>query len=251
MSKKKNRIGEEKLNNFGSKMKIIEYRNANDIDIYFEEYNWIFKNASYINYQRGNISCPYEKRTFGIGYLGEGEYNPSKNKNIFKRWQNMLGRCYSKASVKYNPTYDCAEVSDEWLCFQNFAKWYNENYYEIKNNKMCLDKDILKKGNKIYSANTCIFVPEIINNLFVKSDKTRGEYPIGVTYNKEINKFESKYTNKNKTIKLGYYNTPKEAFDEYKKYKEKHIKEVAEEYKNKIPNKLYKAMINYKVEITD
>ena len=64
---------------------------------------------------------------------------------------------------------DCS-VYEGWHNFQNFAKWYEDNYYEIEEEQMHLDKDILVKGNKVYSPDTCVFVPETINGLFVKSN---------------------------------------------------------------------------------
>lgn len=137
------------------------------------------------------------------------------------------------------------------MCLQNFGKWYDENIYYVENEKMQLDKDVLVKGNKIYSPETCIFVPQRINLLFVKSNLTRGEYPIGTIYNKVNNKFISYLNKNNKQIYLGSYDTSKEAFYKYKQEKEKHIKEIANEYKSKIPQRLYDALYNYQVEITD
>ena len=115
---------------------------------------------------------------------------------------------------------------------------------------MCLDKDILVKGNKIYSPNTCIFVPKKINSLFTKNDNSRGNLPIGVTlcrngkYRAQINRCGSK-------LNLGYYSSLEEAFLSYKIAKEKYIKEIAEYYKDIIPKKLYNSMLCYIVEITD
>ena len=60
MGKVINRIGEEKLNNFGSKMKIVKYNSCSDVDIYFEEYNWTAKNKTYKVFKDGTIKCPYE-----------------------------------------------------------------------------------------------------------------------------------------------------------------------------------------------
>ena len=117
---------------------------------------------------------------------------------------------------------------------------------------MDLDKDILIKGNKTYSPEACVFVPKKINSLFTKANNLRGDYPIGVSYFKESDKFKSQYkTMDGKEIHLGLFDTPEEAFISYKNAKEKYIKQIAEEYKSKIPQKLYKAMINYEVEITD
>ena len=120
---------------------------------------------------------------------------------------------------------------------------------------MCLDKDILFKGNKIYSPDTCVFVPNRINNLFTKRQNDRGEYPIGVYYHKsKFNPQCSIYADFNKKYKqkhLGTFDTPEEAFHKYKKFKEQYIKEVAEEYKDLIPTKLYEAMCKYVVEIND
>jgi hypothetical protein len=139
------------------------------------------------------------------------------------------------------------------LFYKNFKEWYKENWYEIEGERMALDKDILYKGNKIYSPENCIFVPQRINSLFVKNDRRRGELPIGVNYNKKRNKYRAQcnylsYGN----VTLGSYDDPKEAFYKgYKPFKEKYIKEIADEYKDKIPQQLYDAMYNWVVEITD
>lgn len=260
MGNKIDRTGEERLNNFGSKMVIVGYRTRRDIDVYFPEYDCVAKNKEYKSFKKGAIKCPYEPRFFGKGYLGEGKYKIKKNGKLtkcYKVWYSMLRRCYDPKFHKKHITYENCEVCKGWLCFQNFAKWFYDNYYEIEGERMCLDKDILNKGNKVYSPCNCVFVSERINTLFIKSDKTRGDYPIGVNYHKASEKFVTQCSiydfeeNKQKIKFLGYYDTPDEAFKAYKEFKEKHIKDVADHYKDLIPVKLYDALYKYEVEITD
>ena len=250
-----NRAGEEKINNFGSIIVITEYKTRKDIDIYFPEYNWTKEHATYGDFKNGKVKCPYEPRVFNIGYLGEGKYKSKENKKttkIYSTWRNMLERCYYSKYHEKHPSYIDCIVCDEWHNFQNFAQWYDNNYYEIKNEKMCLDKDILIKGNKIYSPDTCVFVPQSINKLFTKRDVYRGDLPIGVYYKKQNKKYGVVCNIKDSAKKhLGYYDTPEEAFQIYKNYKEKHIKQIADQYKSLIPEILYNAMYEYEVEIDD
>jgi hypothetical protein len=254
-----NRTGEINYNTFGSKMIIIEYRGALDIDVYFPEYDWIVKNIRYSVFKNGNIKCPFDKSVFGVGYLGEGKYKCKENgktTRVYKTWYGMIRRCYDSKCQKRQPTYIDCEVSNEWHNFQNFAKWYDKNYYEIEDERMCLDKDILHKNNKVYSPNTCIFVPQTINSLFIKNNKNRGESAIGTSLckndkyrvdccliNPETGKFKGEY--------LGIYDTQEEAFEIYKYYKEHNIKQVADYYKEQIPERLYNGMYDYIVEIND
>ena len=255
------RTGETRINNFDSQMIIIGYRMNRDIDVYFPEYDYIFKGAAYKSFKKGSIICPYEPRNYGHGFLGEGKHKVYdgniKRTKCYDTWHEMLKRCYDPKYHEKEPTYKGCEVCKEWLNFQMFAEWYYKNYYEIEGQRICLDKDILLKGNKIYSADTCVFVPHRINSLFTKSDKLRGELPIGVSYHKRDKKFRADCSiydlkeNKNKGIYLGYYDTPQEAFEVYKQFKENYIKEVAEYYKGKIPKKLYDAMYRYEVDIND
>lgn len=149
MSSKIDRIGEKNCNNFGSEMIIVDYRKAIDIDVYFPEYDWIAKGVQYNSFKTGLIKCSYEKRTYGIGYLGEGEYKASENgkdTRVYKTWTDMLQRCYDEKYQKRQPTYIGCEVCDEWLNFQNFAKWYDENYYEIEGEgNQLLERVIIKE----------------------------------------------------------------------------------------------------------
>ena len=256
--KKIDRTGEEGYNKFGSKMVITKYIDNKHIDVYFSEYNWTFEHAAYNAFRKGEIRCPYERRYFGHGYLGGGKYKVrenGKNSDEYIIWYHMLERCYDPKYQEKEPSYKGCMVENYLLNFQHAAEWYNENYYEIPGEKMCLDKDILNKGNKIYSRETCIFVPQRINNLFTKSDKSRGKNPIGVTELPEGSYQVHCSNGYGKQINLSAYVTKEEAFQAYKKYKEKVIKEVIDSYEGKIPEPYYsrlrEAMYNYEVEMDD
>ena len=258
MGSKVDRTGEKGVNTFGSEMVIVKYRTNRDVDIYFPEYDWTAKNREYKGFKNGNIKCPYERRYFGVGYIGEGKYKVwenGKNTKCYKTWHNMLNRCYDEKFHEKYPTYIGCKVDKNWHNFQNFAEWYYNNYYEIEGGKMCLDKDILYKHNKVYSPKTCIFVPQTINSLFVKRDNNRGESVIGTSlkngrYRVQCWSFNPE-TGKSKQEYFGYYDSQEKAFEIYKYYKEKNIKQVADYYKDKIPEKLYDGMYSYKVEIDD
>lgn len=247
------RLGEINYNRYGSKMTIIEYIDYANIIVEFE--NGYKTHSTYRAFKRGEIKNPYDKTVFGVGFIGEGKYPCIINNKIlapsYATWREMLKRCYYIKHHKTQPTYNDCIVCDEWHNYQNFAKWYDENYYEIEGQSMCLDKDILYKGNKIYSPETCVFVPKDINSLFTKRQNDRGTYPIGVNYHIYRRKFQVSCNYKGKSIYLGLYDDITTAFNVYKNYKEKIIKSLADEYKNKIPKKLYDALYNYKVEITD
>ena len=163
----------------------------------------------------------------------------------------MLRRCYDPKWYEKHSTYEKCEVCEEWLNFQIFAEWYEKNYYEIPGKRMELDKDILIKNNKIYSPKTCIIVPNDINTLFVKCDTNRGDLPIGVFYDKRIKKYGAQCQFNKEHKHLGYYNTSEEAFNAYKTFKEDYIKQVADQYRELIPKKLYNALYEYEVEWED
>ena len=251
----KNEIGEINYNAFGSEMILINYNSYRDVDVYFPKYDWTCKHNQYNNFKKGLIKFPYEPRLHGVGYIGEGKYNSKEHKRHYRTWMHMLERCYNSKFHENNSSYIKCEVFKDWLNFQNFAKWYDDNFYQLENEVMHLDKDILYKHNKIYSPKTCIFAPQNINILFIKSEKSRGDAPIGVYWDKIKNVFIAKGTifenGKSKTVHLGRYNNSNDAFQSYKNFKENHLKEIANLYKDRIPQKLYDALINYKVEITD
>lgn len=185
------------------------------------------------------------KLIYGIGFNGEGRYNSVNNKKARDCWTRMLQRCYDEKFHKKQPTYINCTVDNHWHNFQNFAFWF-ELYY---NKDWVLDKDILIKGNKIYGPDTCCFVPREINNLFTKRKADRGSFPIGVT--KNHNKYVCSFRKNKKRFYGGSFSTIQEAFNKYKSEKEKHIKQVAEKWKIFLPNKVYIAMNNYKVEQDD
>ena len=253
---KSKRIGKINISNEGYEMKIIKYDNSDNIWIEFQDEYKARVHTSYKAFKKGEVKNPFHKTICDIGYVGIGKYKTRenrKNTEVYTTWTNMIKRCYDPYEINRHLTYIDSYVCDEWLCFQNFAEWFYNNYYEIPNERMCIDKDILIKGNKIYSPETCLIVPNRINVLFIKCDKSRGKYPIGVCFYK--NKFMCQCriyeNNKQKQKYLGLYNTPKEAFLAYKTFKELYIKQVADEYKDLIPQRLYDAMYKYEVEIND
>lgn len=168
-------------------------------------------------------------------------------------WRRFIERCHKDSYKSKHPTYSKCSFHKDWLIFSNFKHWFEspENGY-IKGYH--LDKDILVKGNKVYSPDTCCFVPQEINKLFTTRISCRGTLPIGVTKNNGRGKpYIATMTKNQKANRLGTFNTPLEAFNAYKTAKEKYIKELAEKYfqEGKITEKVYNALMKYEVEITD
>ena len=163
----------------------------------------------------------------------------------------MLVRCYSDSSKKKRPTYEGCEVSDNFKSYEYFYEWC-QNQISFDNEGWHLDKDLLVKGNKVYSETTCVFLPNEINSLLNKREASRGEYLIGVSWYKRDMAFISRVCkNKGKSEYLGSFKTELEAFNAYKEAKETFVKEQAEKWKGKIDERAYEALINYTVEITD
>ena len=182
---KENRTGEAFISTSSQVFKIIEYINCNNCTIQFED-GYILHNQIYKYIKIGYVFNPYFKTYYGIGFLGEGKYNTRKDVKGYTTWVNMFRRCYDIKVQERQPTYKDAIVCEEWYNFQNFAEWFENNYVEGWH----LDKDILVKGNKIYSPETCCFVPRDINNLFLLRKNNRGDYPIGVKKPKKENRKE-------------------------------------------------------------
>ncbi|MBD5381963.1 AP2 domain-containing protein [Clavibacter sp.] len=190
------------------------------------------------------------KMTIRGKYMNDCYY--TANGYVGDIWTSMINRCEDAKYHKKEPTYKDCTICDEWHLLSAFEKWvkdpangYREGY--------AIDKDILFKGNKIYSPQTCCFVPQFINSIFTRRHACRGYLPIGVSVNKGRDGYRSVVTKYGKHVHLGYYNTPEEAFYAYKEAKEKYIKEVAQEYYDRgdITKKVYDAMMRYEVEITD
>ena len=86
----------------------------------------------------------------------------------YKRWKDMLMRCYSKSYPAKHPTYVGSIVCDEWLRYSNFKKWC-DTWVGI--DSLQLDKNLVGVDNKIYSPSTCFFVPRILNsNIMIRAD---------------------------------------------------------------------------------
>lgn len=257
MGKIVDRTGEIGISNNGEQMKIVRYINNANILVEFQDKHKGVRKTNYYAFKNGSVRNPYLRDVYDVGINDVG--NPREDEYLGKRydyWHSMIRRCHGKIELKRNPTYNEVSICDEWYLFSNFIKWFDDNYYEVENQQMQLDKDILSKGNKIYSPTTCVFVPKSINSLIINGKSNRGKYPIGVFYKEKNKQFCAQIAlgiedGKRKHKHIGLYSTPEDAFYAYKEYKENHIKEVADHYKSQIPQKLYDALYAWEVEITD
>ena len=187
----------------------------------------------------------------GVGVVGSNDENCSETIE-YMYWVTMISRCCSPIFKARRPTYLNATLSENFKYFQYFKDWF---YRQIGHDQegWHLDKDILVKGNKHYSEDTCCFVPAEVNTLILNKKSARGELPIGVRLEKrgEAVKYTARLRKKGNSKHLGTFLTPEEAFYYYKEAKETYIKEVAEKWKDQIDPRVYNALMHWVVEITD
>ena len=232
--------------------KILKYNDRANVEIRFLKTR--FETVARLDHiRKGNVKDPYSPSVCGVGIVGV-KYPISEGRKGTKEyvlWKSMLERCYSDVYKKKNQTYIGCEVSDNFKSYEYFYEWCHEQI-GFGNKDWQLDKDLLIKGNKIYSENTCVFIPKEINSLLVKSDKIRGEHLIGVCWHNASKAFVAQVKkNKGKQEWLGSFKTEIEAFKAYKEAKESFVKEQAEKWKGKIDDRAYQALMNYQVNIDD
>lgn len=247
-SKFYHQVGESYTNKYGRYeiIKILPHKKAL---VKFENTGTIVE-STICNIKNGRVKDFNSPEIFGIGYIGCFRNNERISKDrAYVVWRNMLMRCYDEKTHIKRPTYIGCTVCNEWHNYSNFKQWFDENYQE----GYCLDKDILFKGNKVYSPKTCCFVPNEINSILTKRQNYRGNLPIGVRYSDSRLRYKVQFTKSSDKTYIGYFSAPEEAFEAYKRAKEEYIKEVAEKYykEGAISEKVYNALMNYEVEITD
>lgn len=187
------------------KYEIIEYKNACEVKIRFMDtgYESIFHSSQVKN---GLVKDRLFKSVCGVACIGDGAYSKSKDKKVYSIWNAMIERCYSVKAQEKQPTYIGCTVCDEWLNFQNYAKWYYKECPDI-NLDFHVDKDLKFFGNKVYSPENCLFVSRDVNNFTEDSARSRGSTMIGVSFYKSRNKYEAycKDPIRKNRKKLGYF----------------------------------------------
>lgn len=196
---------------------------------------------------RGSIKNPNMPNVCDVGYVGQGLYTHKNNPECYKHWVRLIHRCYSSKLHAKKPTYKDCSVAEEWHNFQNFAEWF---YRQVNEEGWELDKDLLRKGNRIYGPETCCFVPRALNMLIVhrKQAGSDNSLPIGVheSPNKGIYISKCKDENGNNVV-LGFSRDIEELALKYKMFKEQIIKKVADRWKERISPILYQSLIDWEI----
>lgn len=163
-------------------------------------------------------------------------------------WENMQSRVRRGGAHQRNfPAY--VGVTCEFADFQDFAEWCQTQVGYSGGFE--LDKDLLLKGNTVYSKSTVVFLPTAINKCLPNCKAVRGKYPVGVTLCKRDGRFLMKCRLANGQRVQEYHSSVDDAFTSYKRTKEDVLKHLAESWKAKIDVRAYQALVDYNVEITD
>lgn len=198
------------------------------------------------NIDKGTVHYPYVPTVAGVGILGE--FPVDITSKDYKAWAGMLKRCYNPGRVETEITYQGVTVCEDWKVYENFHKWSSTAIYQ---DGWHLDKDLLKKGNKIYAPDKCVFLPPELNWFLTDRRNHRGDYPKGVTYRPSVGNFQASCNYKGSSEYLGVYETPELAFEIYKQRKEEIARELAREYSGVIDDRAVEALMNFTVEITE
>lgn len=175
------------------------------------------------NFPANSKSAAMRKTVYGVGindapHVIEIRQNGNRiTEPCHTSWWSMLRRAYDSKFHSKQPTYIDVTVCPEWLMYSGYRKWWLENHTD----GFALDKDLLHPGNTVYSPDTCIYIPQWLNSFTIDSGATRGEWPIGVHFNKRAGKFQAYCNNRaiGKLQHLGFFSNPESAHMAWKQYK--------------------------------
>ena len=190
------------------------------------------------------------KLLYGVGSTDglKCRLDGSRMTPMYTLWSNMLSRCYGAKTQSRQPTYQGCEVSDNFKSFNFFTEWCQEQV-GFGMDGYALDKDLLMGGNKVYSEDTCVFLPRLVNQALITQKNKQSNIPSGVHRRKgcKINIYQSVLSKFNVLHVLCRSDSIEECFFVYKKEKELYLKELADMFKDDIDIRAYNALVNYQV----
>lgn len=231
------KVGLRFQNKAGRWCEIIEVKGWSDVVVRFDDTGTI-KSFQADSLKRGTFFDPYYKTYWGFGYIGEGKYTGKSHKSAFNTWMHMVERCYDTES-KYYPLYGGVgvKVSQEWSNFQVFAEWFEKH----KVVGWHMDKDFIEPSSKLYSEDTCVFLPPEVNSLFTGYHFGLKEMGVGLT---KSGSWYSACTINGKQKYLGVSKTWLEAKTKYLVEKRKIVDKLLSKYA------LPKPVVNTMYEMT-
>jgi len=189
-----------------------------------------FIEVSFSSILRNITHNPYKPTVYGWGILGSG----STDDPAYNTWKAMVRRCYCEQPdfMVRNKSYSTCSVDEVWRYFTNFKIWWESNY--IKG--FVLDKDIKSLGVavKVYSPDTCMYVPVEINRIVVERNSSSGDskLPTGVSRRGDI--FRGVIVKGDKKIAISSRNKF-EVLYRYYRSKQMQMEEYLDMYTNLIP----------------
>lgn len=183
--------------------------------------------------------CHKEDKASSVFGFGVNDYNGpvtfgDAKLYSYEVWTDMIKRCYKEYRLREYPTYQGCKVCDEWRYFSKFKEWFDANYIEGN----MLDKDLLGGDSKIYSPQTCCFLPPRLNIVLSKHS---------ITIYKRGNKYIAYQTLDGQKLRIGHYATPQQVVKVYIATKQSYINKLAGEYLRDglITEAVYDAAISY------
>lgn len=230
-------------NNYGL-FEIIEFKPPKEVTIKFlntQHVVSVFKG----NAKHGSVRDPYARNYYGVGYIGD-EVKYYRGLRSYDVWKHMMERCYWELASKKFPSYIGCTVCEEWQCYKVFKLWYES---QPNNDNGELDKDLLIRGNKIYSPYTCTLVPYEVNIGLQTRRVNSGDYPVGVYYKKANRNYIAQLALGNGVQKhLGSFDTPTAAASVYKRAKEAQVRGFAAKYVDRLTPPAIAALLEWELE---
>lgn len=231
-------------------LKVLKYNNTSDVEVEF--INTGGRRSAWVSsIMKGEVRdtsvCKINKK----GFMDlPNELRRGKHPKSYTVWNGMLQRCYNENMRDLHPTYTDCTTSETFKYFSKFKTWY-EQQKGCDKEGWHLDKDILVKGNKVYSETTCCFVPPEINTLILNNKATRGSLPIGMYFEKDTGKYKVRVSIEGKQKHIGRFKCKEQAFQAYALAKKEQVRFVADKWKDQIDQRVYEALMNWEIEIDD
>jgi hypothetical protein len=173
-----------------------------------------------------------------LRFMMNGEFIQTR---LGKLHNNMTQRCNKSGSLqnKHALSYKGTSVSEEFKDPQKFCDWvvqqpgWGLGY--------CLEKDVLLRGNREYSAEACVFLPAVINTAIIRSTPKKYTF---IKFSK--GKYHLNCDVGGKKILVTNIETKEAALQLYVTYKEKYLRKLAEEFKSTISVAAYDALLQWK-----